>query len=564
MDNFFDIPGFESVDFQVNSKLASRLEKCFQETLDYRDEFIKTRFTDVNPDMNLDSTNKLILEFLMHFKLVTSPEIVKIIREESGLEIRNVIQTGNEIQGPTLNIGVNTAFDDVRAAIDTEARITGTSGLGFPVSAPGPVEEMKHLADVVDLKNSKLGTKRFGNNSKRRIATELYIDPVGLFMSRFFLSVNGPEKADFTAAEMTAIMLHEIGHIFTLAEHSADLFATANSVKAQINNLEKDPSSSARRKMIATLEKDIPNLLKRIRSGVAKIDDADSFKAMITACNKAADWSKSLAERLRSLEDANAETESVGMVITSTLAAAIVTILNLFWNLVIALLGGFIFYALMHEASISSHRDRTFEGTKAGDVKTTRNNVFLVERWADEFVSRHGYSADLATALQKMHLIWDELETTMTLSNRVRGSKIWNSYIVFLNFVVKYTSLSTYFPFFGSGIYETTYKRFKRAREQQLAVFRYVTKMVPESQVRTWIENIDRLDVALQEESPLLVSRDTADAVLHLLECIVNPVEWSRCLINGQLERDYSVLHNRIDAIRDNALYYWSEKLKRS
>lgn len=565
MDNFFDIPGMENVDFQINSKLASRLEAIFQDVIDLRNTAEPPHDASDLPS-GLQKSLWVKQQVMTHCKNVMVPALIKAIKEETGLEFEKITLTGDTISGPSFFFAVDVSFDDLLASVDMEARETGTATVAtsnVQMSANQPVEEMKEMASLLDVHTSKLKATKYGPNKKRRIRTELFFDPVSAFLMSEYVTDSFVEDTVMTAAEITAIVLHEIGHMMTIIEHSADLYAVSKRIQNQIHGFSFEGSAKSRAGALAFLRKDFPAFVKDLRKRTAQLQDAGDFKFMLGLCDKALVLANGLASRLEEAKPTD-EDEGAGTVILNLFWHAILIAFRFLFQFGMITTGAFYMLMLLKDLGQSGFVDRTLAGGKAGDVKTTRNNVFLIERWADEFVSRHGYSGDLATGLRKLYAGVDATEIGVVFSQTLRESKAFNLYAMLMVFVIKYTNIFTYLPIVEPTMYETLYKRIKRQKEQQLLAFKSIKKGVPEAEIRRWISNVERIETSMKETAPYVVSREFADACNHLVGCIIDPVEWYRCLNNGQLERDYSILHNRIDAIRDNALYYWSEKLKRS
>ena len=89
------------------------------------------------------------------------------------------------------------------------------------------------------LNKGKLKSNKYGKGNKHVIHVNIHFDMEFAFMAKYlFADKVDKEQAVPTADEIAAIMLHEIGHMLTLVEHSFDIFATANRVRESIHGID--------------------------------------------------------------------------------------------------------------------------------------------------------------------------------------------------------------------------------------------------------------------------------------------------------------------------------------
>jgi len=320
--------GFERISFQNNSKLAKRIFTCVNDTMiKLEDKYneVKT-FTIGTVHPYTEITDK--------FK----KELETIVFEETGVNNQVFVD-------PSLtyfNGAMLTLFDPIIEKDDLNSHIYITDAMQGTHNDiehnKSNYNSYKQTLEIIS-NNLDLNTSRLKSNvSKIRSKLFLYLS---VLMSKCLYPVH------ITPEEVTAMILHEIGHTMTYIElctamyHRCDIIS--NSVK--LLQLEKDDE------ILNKYGTDLIEIIKNNKD-LTTIEKENLIK-LITDDNK-----------------------------------------NKAYNLGIAT----IITAISDKKLIS---DKNFQNAKVSDIVLTKLNFAYIERIADEFCVRHGYGHHLISGLEK-------------------------------------------------------------------------------------------------------------------------------------------------------------------
>ena len=533
------LPGQEAIDFQLSSSLGKKLSNLFQMVIDYRDNLDYSKISDNATEQRLHR----IRSVNQYFKSQIADKVRSVISDETGLKIKRLIPIGGVDADVYGFFAVDLSFDSMEQSFETIGRITGTDN-GKYTSDRDAVMEMATMADQFDTKTGKLKKAFFGKD--RQIAADIYFDVNCAFLVQDFLPVK--TSPQMTAGEIAAIIMHEVGHVLTVVENSANMYVTYKRVTDHLRALKNtnDPSE-----LLRMIKEYIKPILHQWSKTV--FDDAKTTKlvqrvsgTLIEAINGLYSYNTS--------EDQTSESWvlTIGSFTCNLLTMALYMIVMVFISTVFFIYGG----ALLYEICRYGYVDKTSGDTKASDVKTNYNNTFLLERWADEYVSRHGYGAELTSGLNKINDYF-KYDTTGTITSaRVRNSTLFNALCIAFGWVMDKIVWLNYLDPIG---YENQYQRAARVLQNTYGFFKNTD--VPGSVVDQWIRSVETIKGQMQQAKTL---SDTTfgKALYNSLKNLSNPVRWIVLVKDGNLDRDTEILANRLDDLINNPFYYQSQKLK--
>lgn len=533
------IPGQAAIDFQLSSSLGKQLTALFQTVIDFKSNIDYSKV----PNTVEEHRKHRIREVNLFVKNSMVDKFKKIVSSETGLNVKKLFTFGGLDIGICGYFAVDLSFDDWRAALETQERITGTGNSKY-TNDRAAVEDMKSMADCFDLKTGKIVKPLFGKN--RQIFVNMYFDVNTAFLVEDFY----PEKiaTPLTAGEIAAIMMHEVGHALTVIEHSANMFV----IHSRLNNYFKSLKTN----------KDLGSVLYALQEGLVpvlrKLASSKQEDAKMSAFVKR--MSNTLIAGINGLNDLyNAEKPeeeswlyTIGSFTGNVLLFALITICYAFVNFCFFMYGGFAVYELCR----LSYVDSTSSGDKASDTKTNYNNTFLMERWADEYVSRHGFGAELASGLNKIDVYFKYGHLGTVTSERLCKSTLFNCMCITYGWILDKVMLISYLDPVG---YENQYQRVARVLQNTYGFFK--NEEVPAAAVDQWIRSVE---VIKQQMKIAKTISDTAvgKAFYNTLKNLTNPVRWFVLIQDGNLDRDTEILANRIDDMMNNPFYYQAAKLK--
>lgn len=532
-------PGLEAIDFQFSSNLGKRLTDLFQTVIDFRENLDYSR---VDDDAQVQREYRL-KEVYHFFMSKCKPTFKKIIEEETGIRISKLYCTGGHLESITGLFACDLSFGNQYAAIDVLGTMSGTGSSAY--STKEAIDDMMTMTEYFDPKKGRVTSKTYGKTKTYPFETVMYFDINCAFCMHDFVPTHLVEP--FTAREIAAIMMHETGHAISTVEHAGDCFATINRICNFSKSLNSDVDA---RVLINGLSLKILPELKKVLSQ-SNLDKTD-FRFV----NNCVSVLSTASMTMRNFISQEQTDENILYTAGSVISTGLILWMKFFTILIMDVYMFTICTLLIYETMRLSYSDTNALGTKAGDVKTNYNNMFLIERWADEFVSRHGFGADLASSLNKISEVFNILGTVGdTTSSRVRNSSIMNCLIAVSVWFLEKINL---FNYWEPIAYENQYQRAVRIRQNTYAAFKNINRMDGAAQEH-YLRSVDILEKEIAKAKTL---SDTAfsKALYNILRNLSSPVKWFQLLKNANLDRDLEILCNRIDDLKNNKLYYLSAK----
>lgn len=546
-------PGTEAINFQPESTLGKKLTALFQKVMDYRDNL---DYSKVSGEGEVAQRRYRITKVTEYFTQTASKEFLKILKDEAGLLVRNLIMDGGPEAGLNFSFAISLDMSGMgEAAAATIERISGNYEYGaydYGYGATEAEEDFSHLCDCLDLENATLNKQFYGVHKKRQLyVTKVYFDINVAFLLADYVNTEH-YVAPLTAREVAAIMLHEVGHALTVIEHSGDMYAT----RARLVNFAthisngKDPKV-AKAAFDAITKNDLSRLTAKVNE-IASRSKSNYLRAAIGTINGLAGCINKLYAATSSDKDTGSYTLAGVGVVTNLIAM----LLNIFFALlsdVVALALGVLIFSELDDMNTY---DRNVFGKKAGDSYGNYNRTFTIERWADEFAVRCGYGDALASSLNKMRDASWWYACSPVNSDILNHCTIYSCMVSGYIWVFKKILILTYLDPTG---YENDYRRAKRILENTLAIFK--NDKLTNGMALEWLQKLESIELEIKKAKE---TKDSAVAValVNLLSNVANPIGWMKLLYNGRLARDCEVIENNLDALENNKLYALSYAFK--
>ena len=328
-----------------------------------------------------------------------------------------------------------------------------------------------------------------------------------------------------TAEEIAAIILHELGHCVSFVEYCSHTCKTLADIDTTIRGAITEN----------TKPEDIPEIVDSIASAVRK-------SKRISKDGK--------AEALKILD--NIKTVSTSPVSsTSTLLIGIVSImLSLVVGVIVGSLGNL--HSWLTKSNVISMR--AGQKTKLSDFGLSYNDLTTCERYADEYVVRHGLGHALISALDTLHKVtigfkgakatWDKSSTSSYLIGQIQ-TVVLQAVRGFNGDIVK------------RGNHGTTRDRANAIMADLLKVFKN-RNMSPEQldfYIAAFEKARDNYRTAIAEPT------GTINDKLEALQLALTLPSIMDALVSGRISRNYNKLMVGAQALNSNILGYYGAKL---
>lgn len=508
-----NIPSLESIDFQHDSRLAKELTNLFQEVINIREKYT--------------TPHERVSHVLDFCKTKLPDKFRKVVKDSIGLTVKNVnISKHLDFFFATFmniydNKGINAAeiMDNYSGtALDKEFY----DMYRYYCNAEDPVtaKDMEVIADSLNKKSGLFKTMKL-KGKKDTVFSDIYFDP----NSAFLMKELGHDKLEyFTAEEIAAVMLHEIGHMMSLLEHSADTYYKIEVYKHAAKKFFDNASFSEKMIFVKNILSKSQNQedMKKIDSN---IDDLVSKVAY--------------AEQTDSIGDKIIDGIKIFFV------SLIITILNILPFIVIAKILGTI------ETKVNI--DQLDNGFKRGDFSGTSLNFSESERLADEYVARHKMTQYLTSGLCKFEVAASTLMLGPILSRH--SSMIYYAHKLpwFLCLLFNGDTSD------GFNVYEKMNDRLQRQMQDVGKVFK--NSDLPDHVVQAYIDDYEGTKRAFKDRPMEMKLSQAVDSFYLIIRYLINPYSLISMFTNGRFTSEYERLRNNVSALTANSLYYLSSKL---
>jgi hypothetical protein len=554
----FDHISNEAIDFVLGSKLGKALEEVFQNVIDYRDRLLAKGYK-----YNLELCKKVYDYASRTYKL----ELVlkDVIKKHANINIYNVMIEYNFVKGLSgvfatipMDLGATVSnFTDIDTYIDMMEVTAGKKTLNNIKDMDEYVEIEKYMKYVDGSIDLKAGTLKPGKPINISL---LILDFNMAFLSEAFVSYIASSKrrnSIFTAREITAIILHEIGHTMSIIENSYNLYYQFFKINEIIKYKQKYEDKTVT----------IKNFLKnkdRIRDIIKSFGKNES-SILLGVYDK-------LMAAIKTLQDIDVNFDPnnlsmMGRVIYILTVSILVQLAPLF---ALGLLMALSFYI----SFLVTEPEFLHVSGKTSDTKVTRRNWFHHERAADEFAIRHGYGPELNSGLEKlinmMHaspftlfgISIDALIPNVIKQNVIMGIILIGYDLIrspLVNLIILFTPENTTYE---TGMLSDYLKRLDRTLQSQMSIFKdpHIPKAIKDQQVEE-IKNMQKIREQLKKDIILGNIKFLAVAKLVRYLTVIPTTQFASMLASGHLTEDYAKLQDHLDAFMNNTLAYQSHRL---
>lgn len=518
----------EAIDFQTNSKFPKEISALFQKVLDRSESLGVTTTT---KDAEVKHT-----ELLNMLRNEINPLIAKCIEKYTHFKVREI--TSNHSQSINDVCSFYMIIDD--SMINFEKVIEAI------VLSEGSLydKDIKVLADIsVMSKSMDRVTGKIMNGSM------LVID-INIPLSGFIIAdYTGKPELQLTADELTAIIFHEIGHIFSFVEYMGDaayLGYYGNNVLRNITReFEKDPKK---------VMLDVADVAEK---NISKVDNAIHKQLL----KKGAMLLKKTAES-GVVDKTNGDTNYSGgiMVIIISLVEAITSImLTIIWNSIMLSL-------LLAMPDRVIRRTGGKEKYLSRDYTTTKNDS-QYERLADEFVSRYQLSKHINSGLDKIITLFGIIGSsggTIIIYDKVIRD-LFVTKIIFQIIAIPSTIVNFIGKLRINGVdatYEDDLKRFRRNISNMHDLLKDM-RLSP-SVRQSIVEDIEEMELYFAKTKHKYELNKLEKIARFIISSPSNLVFGTGGYVFGSanLDKEYKTFLDEIDNLLSNQSFYHAEKIK--
>ena len=338
---------------------------------------------------------------------------------------------------------------------------------------------------------------------------------------------------NFTAREITAIVLHEIGHTLTLVEHCADLYARS----ATFNYL-----SAAYMAAHETDYKGAVNLAKEAAAIMKLRDNEDAAKKVNSLATRfEADFAKAAA-----VGDPPTKRKLIGGLIMS--------VIYILFD-AIAIPAQMIFGTGANAKYKASDQKKKF-----GDLRCNGRMVTWQERKADEYAFSHGYGSDQVNALHKLGQLFARIGKTEDEIEKINAMERLHKNISILDKM----KLLVYAPIvcgdWGYSLYPAGCQRFKEL--MALSVQQLKANAADPELVRKYMEDIESIKEKIDNcnkydeyMAKVIKGYETFNSYISIPGIF-------DCIVHGRVARELDNLLDDIQTLSNNMMHFYGMKLQ--
>lgn len=508
----------EAISFQGASPLAIELTKLFQSVLDYRDSIRKTS-KNIKSDV-----------YKFHLKNVVS-DFPKIVKKHTGLIVRQ-FETTREL---TFGFMCMLSFGDDAAqgnalsmtAVDKySGRLTNEWSAVTPTSE---AEVVKALTDISTKLNKTTG--QLAESSFKIIDTveDLCCNISFCYISAYLAKdVIHAESQEMTAPELAALMLHEIGHMLSAVEHAADLIRAHGALVESVSvgrQVTVDSSVIARAasqgtRKVKSVDKDSLAQLDRLDTSASNIEDVETKSGIV---------GKAL----------------------SILNVLKLTALGLVKSTVKSIM--FRSLALVFGTNMELSKILNMYKTKLSDFMSNFGDNCMVERYADEYVSRHGFAKYQVSVVSKLPKM-----LAVARFHDVSGAR--ESVLVY-----QIAKFRTYVICMMFGLGADTDGSYENEADRALSLMRDVLKVfkttnLPPELLDFYIKDYEETKDMVKATKPGGLSDKLMSINIFLTKTLTFP-SLIKLIVAGRADSNYVKLMKAAQELSSSELHYYSAKL---
>lgn len=496
-------PSLEAINFQYKSPLAAGLVKFFQNIIDYRDSI-------------QSSVRERVKKTTIYARDKFYEDFPKIVKSTTGL---NCMHVYTDIRDTGLFGWACCMHVGDKYNINASRIIDMYSGTGMAKYIEDAlkyynmkVTSMEDLTNIVQSLNRSTGIYKVDElYDGRKVGFDLLFPIIGSFlMQECFQQKNMP----LTAEELAAIVIHEIGHMHSMLEHSLDACARLQTAITACDYFVKNAPPKEKAKMAKALaESSDPAVKKAIDDLLA--NQHDSLGAHIV--------------------------DGVTVIFELLMSAATIAFLPL-WiaNMLFTYAGDATTLICLN----SNKRD------KIADNRVSVHNFKLCERLADQFVVRHGLGHAQISALNKMD--YNCAHGAGTNAFCVKSSGVWTATLLRY-----YVSVLTSGDIMHFESHDPTHSRSEIIIQETLEVFK---QKLPPDMLDFYVKEYEESVKALEDRARSVRIADGIETFNRAVRYIIETP--AALILSGRFNKEYEALVYKIRQLTANKLYYRAAKLE--
>ena len=500
----------EAIAFQPASApkgLANELTAIFQEVIDYRNKITS-------------SDSDRVEAVKTYFIKTAAVKMIKTIHKYTGINIKIAIPSYL-----IANWAISMNFEDDKSDC-VDVLIKRYSGLlnsaqytTYVNYMAGKVKSQKDLEELSKSLEHYTGFIKTAMMEKHNFKCKLYFD----VYASFLIKEAGAKACEpLTAHEITAVVLHEIGHALSFIEHAADMY------------FKKDVMAIATKNYLDNAKED--ERLKYIANSLATIYPED-----VTAISKFTEYIETQAKSRGNMVYSGLKLllKTAQAILITLGIGSINIVLSTIKNVWMATLGGDI-KAL-----------KSINETKQSDFALTSTNNAYCEILADEYVTRFGYGGHFASQLKKI-MSWA----------RITGLGDMRMYqFSSASFFGRLLPWAIYTSLYGdrySKDYPTEKRRYELLLLDTLKAFKDAN--LSEELLADYYSSYKAIKNILDNPSKEQRYTEFWNTLHDVIKYIVQTPE--SLLFTGRFDREYERLYNHVQSLANSELYAVAYALK--
>jgi len=524
----------EAINFQANSSFPIELTAIFQRVFDYIEEYGETHTADEILKKHV-SIKKFIID-------VIGKEFIRIVEHHTMFKIRGITSELPNSHENITDVWVLTHNSSKNIA-EIDAVINLAEGSGSNIDSSS-------LTNVLEIGKS-LDKKR--GMILKGIGWDVSVGiPVGIFVINDILSKN-VEKCQMTAAEITSVFLHEIGHIFAFVEYSVDLCYTGyygNNILRNITiNLEKDPSSVIKEVLLIS-EKNLSTIENKTQKILLKNSVAILKRV----------------EKIIAVDDTDIDPDDSIIYNNISIMKHIIRFIISIMVIIIFLSSKWIRLLFIPIRSLFDLLINNLIIKDKSNEYVTDKNTSMYERLADEYVSRYQMGKQLNNSIIKLNNTYSELSKLgfrSPMYNKViRDSMLLQILVHTLNAPSKLMAWLFFLKFNdASSGYEAIYIRLKRN----------ISNLVDVIKDRKMDVNIRNSIISDIEEMEAILDKNKSTVTLNMFNKIIKLILNTPDIIlvdsvryvfgSAGADKEYMNLFEHLDNMLSNKSFFYSAKI---
>ena len=521
----------EAVNIQIGNnlnRLAQDLDNFFTKVIQHRNEYVRNN------------------QRLKRYKLVNG--FKAIFNREYKDELRDIINKHTNIDCKQIKLSDTFAIQALGKDLPTlvMGMLAASGKLKPEYIMPQAISKLIQLDKAIDYKNAKITKLPIS------VYCQLYFD----FNFSFFTKETCLDSSIFineevipVPQELTAILLHEIGHMLTILEYASHLMYTGyygnnlvyNYLRA--NEQQKKIIINDIKKNLGWLEK----LYIRIKSDNLLGKSAAAISTHI----------ESIIRIIKIIQ----QIKHISKVLTKIVGIVLPWIISLYTFIIAC---DYVSVYLLEEDIEALTTKKYGKSTEPASIRQS----YLFETLADEFVSRFGYSRYLNSALEKIHrykaaelspYVADFMHTRARIFNFVMN--------LFLSIIFTLRFPFLLFSVISKSEYQSLMERLERNLYNMYSVIKQ-TKDLPADYQKTLLRDIEDMRKRLHSFS--MENMRQVSTYGKLFQTILDYIllgKLQKALISGvfadaQMKTEVRKFLEVTDKLLSNSLYYHSAKLK--